>query len=801
MQSLQLSESEGWERIPSPPRPVVAAAAKVVNAAPDRPSKILDSRQIGSEAEYFVRWQGKGPFYDSWVRDSQLLERGLVIDFERARHTANNPTLQVWTPEKPEPPEKPVDDSIAHRRKVRSGCSASSASDSIAEITLLHLLHSGLLRHHEPLKLQARGSTYSGILLDDGRISADGIVYADPTSWATTKLGIATDGWKAVRATGLILDKVRGKLLELQKVQERQVRAMLTSQKRKQLSSSDVPARVVEAPLDLNADLSSEYEKEQPRKSSRSASAKATQAMSALQHPPQHKPTPMVPPVVSTAPTFPVASIAMSGLLMAEEVGVNKDDVARWARAGHCTYELGYCTQRICVCLTCSLPGQPCAALCTACMAKCHRGHEVVFCVGSQSGMKCDCGNSKCESKCTLTPNKDPLNVQNRYGREFELTVCCRCWGIFHREHAGLPSSYAAEHPYPMYICQPCIDKFVPYLAHFSVQSAMIKPDRVVVGRLTSSGMALVTDWQERLKAIDVHTIYRQDVPPRTPRKRAKKRRSANSPSPTPQLPPPPPAPQPNARTPMPVPDPDLQRTFKPLRVRSPAVLPPSVDNPRARRIEQQTMASATQQPQKRVRPPVIEILESSDDSLLGRRVRSKAIALSAQHPDSQPAGQLGAPVSFGADVPASAAGTGTASGVSDTSVRVSGVSDTSVRVSAASTGTAAPSNVVRSAKPISGPSVKQSARQPHQPVPRPEISPHIIHTHGQRSVAICFCVDCTYARVRCGCQECSVYTNQAPAAAPTIPFYAPGVPMQSPPTQFRPSQPTSLQPTSQPPQ
>ena len=41
--------------------------------------------------------------------------------------------------------------------------------------------------------------------------------------------------------------------------------------------------------------------------------------------------------------------------------------------------------------------------------------------------------------QCELEPHKDEYNPDNLYGSAFRVILCCKCWGIYHRESVGLP--------------------------------------------------------------------------------------------------------------------------------------------------------------------------------------------------------------------------------------------------------------------------------------------------------------------------------------------------------------------------
>jgi len=66
-----------------------------------------------------------------------------------------------------------------------------------------------------------------------------------------------------------------------------------------------------------------------------------------------------------------------------------KDDQVK-----NCTYQKGYITQEIYVCLTCKKEKDYDSGICVACVYKCHENHEV-FNLNFKRNFRCDCGNSK----------------------------------------------------------------------------------------------------------------------------------------------------------------------------------------------------------------------------------------------------------------------------------------------------------------------------------------------------------------------------------------------------------------------
>lgn len=117
------------------------------------------------------------------------------------------------------------------------------------------------------------------------------------------------------------------------------------------------------------------------------------------------------------------------------------------------------------------------AGVCLACSYHCHEGHELVE-LYTKRRFRCDCGNSKFPSKCTLEPNKDSLNEHNSYNHNFSGLYCtCRrpypdpedmvpddmiqciiCEDWFHSRH--LSGSMSPDQlPFAEMICGSCVEQ------------------------------------------------------------------------------------------------------------------------------------------------------------------------------------------------------------------------------------------------------------------------------------------------------------------------------------------------------
>jgi len=58
-----------------------------------------------------------------------------------------------------------------------------------------------------------------------------------------------------------------------------------------------------------------------------------------------------------------------------------------------CTYEKGYITQEIYICITCTMEKNSITGMCVGCSYKCHENHDVRN-LHFKRNFRCDCGNS-----------------------------------------------------------------------------------------------------------------------------------------------------------------------------------------------------------------------------------------------------------------------------------------------------------------------------------------------------------------------------------------------------------------------
>lgn len=78
-------------------------------------------------------------------------------------------------------------------------------------------------------------------------------------------------------------------------------------------------------------------------------------------------------------------------------------------------------------CLTCipeaKTDPSKAGGVCLACCFHCHEGHDLIE-LYTKRNFRCDCGNAKFASKCTLCEHKDDTNELNNYNQNFSGSYC-----------------------------------------------------------------------------------------------------------------------------------------------------------------------------------------------------------------------------------------------------------------------------------------------------------------------------------------------------------------------------------------
>ncbi|KAK7487176.1 hypothetical protein BaRGS_00021671, partial [Batillaria attramentaria] len=156
----------------------------------------------------------------------------------------------------------------------------------------------------------------------------------------------------------------------------------------------------------------------------------------------------------------------------------------------NCTYAKGYVQrQALYACTTCCTT-EP-AGICLACSYRCHEGHDL-YELYTKRFFRCDCGNSKFQdTKCKLTPTKEPVNPENQYNQNFrgryctcsrpypdpddevddEMIQCVICEDWYHGRH--LNAAVPDNEDYQEMICSGCIEKHT-FLSAYHVRSTAV---------------------------------------------------------------------------------------------------------------------------------------------------------------------------------------------------------------------------------------------------------------------------------------------------------------------------------------
>jgi len=153
-----------------------------------------------------------------------------------------------------------------------------------------------------------------------------------------------------------------------------------------------------------------------------------------------------------------------------------------------CTFDDGYITQSVYVCLTCSTPDKPMAGMCLGCSMNCHLDHEIME-LWTKRAFRCDCGTSRLSKPCCLRPKTNVTNEKNKYTDNFrglycyckqdetddsgDMYMCSRCEDWFHWKCLEMPG----EAPDPdTFLCNPCA-RSVPHLLPYTVAAADAKSE------------------------------------------------------------------------------------------------------------------------------------------------------------------------------------------------------------------------------------------------------------------------------------------------------------------------------------
>ncbi|CCI41402.1 unnamed protein product [Albugo candida] len=216
-----------------------------------------------------------------------------------------------------------------------------------------------------------------------------------------------------------------------------------------------------------------------------------------------------------------------------------------------CTYPAGYIRQPVYACVTCLSSGSDISGICLACSYRCHHEHELIE-LYTKRDFRCDCGNSRFASPCTLFPIKDSINERNTYSQNFEgkycvchrpypdperkspevMIQCVICEDWLHEEHlfsAGTKKEENASTPnspetslvipedFDEFICVACIAK-LPFLKLYNNEdvsaSSECKLAELRLGKKASRSEALEpmfwhSGWRNSLcRCVDCLNLY-----------------------------------------------------------------------------------------------------------------------------------------------------------------------------------------------------------------------------------------------------------------------------------------------------
>uniref|UniRef100_A0A914ZRH3 UBR-type domain-containing protein n=1 Tax=Parascaris univalens TaxID=6257 RepID=A0A914ZRH3_PARUN len=143
-----------------------------------------------------------------------------------------------------------------------------------------------------------------------------------------------------------------------------------------------------------------------------------------------------------------------------------------------CTYPEGYTPrQMVYACKTCNSMSEP-AAICYGCSMHCHEEHDLVE-LYTKRMVCCDCGNSKFKNRCTLFPEKVPLNERNKYNHNYSGLYC-----ICNRPYPAPESDDGDEE---MVQCIICEDWFHTNHLNWTSNVGESESDEVVCGKCAST--------------------------------------------------------------------------------------------------------------------------------------------------------------------------------------------------------------------------------------------------------------------------------------------------------------------------
>ena len=159
-----------------------------------------------------------------------------------------------------------------------------------------------------------------------------------------------------------------------------------------------------------------------------------------------------------------------------------------------CTYNKGYITQEVSICLTCFSETKKHSVICSACSFHCHEDHEILQ-IGYKRNVRCDCGNSHFNTQCNLIKDKEYENYGNIYGHNYEgkycfcneednaertMTQCFICEDWFCEEHSDIYNLKKEELPeFGDFICRNCVGKIKKILEGYDIKNYLVNDEYV----------------------------------------------------------------------------------------------------------------------------------------------------------------------------------------------------------------------------------------------------------------------------------------------------------------------------------
>jgi len=157
-----------------------------------------------------------------------------------------------------------------------------------------------------------------------------------------------------------------------------------------------------------------------------------------------------------------------------------------------CSYVKGYVTrQALYACLTCTKDGEV-GGVCLACSLVCHAECDLIE-LYTKRAFRCDCGNDRYKTPCSLDSTKTAKNEKNQYGQNYrglycscarpypdpecpaelegdEMIQCIICEDWYHGRHLNVDSSRLESDDVGELICEQCTSRH-EYLQYYNIDN------------------------------------------------------------------------------------------------------------------------------------------------------------------------------------------------------------------------------------------------------------------------------------------------------------------------------------------